>query len=86
MARKNAPDPEPDVERGMEVDPEAVPTDGSADTVQRLLLAKGYQFDRTGTMTPATTAAVIHFQTANGLEPTGVVGRGDDPTWKKLNE
>ncbi len=70
----------------MAVDPDAVATEGSVDKVQQLLIAQGYQFERTGTMTAATRDAIIHFQTTHGLEPTGVVGRGDDPTWKELNK
>ncbi len=80
------PDPETTAEPGLAVDPEAISTEGSVDKVQQLLLAKGYSFDRTGTMTAATIDAITHFQVSNGLEPTGVVGRGDDPTWRALNK
>jgi peptidoglycan hydrolase-like protein with peptidoglycan-binding domain len=85
MARTSTPD-EPEVEPGLALDPDAVPSDRSATVVERLLAAKGYQFERTGKMTPAVIEAVRHFQASVGLEVNGAVGRGDDPTWKELNK
>ena len=49
--------------------------------IQLLLVAKGYSTNQDGVFGPATKAAVIAFQTAASLKPTGIV---DGATWTAL--
>lgn len=86
MARRSETQPDEVPNPGMVVDPTVEPTEGSVSTVQRLLGAAGYSIERNNLLTNETKDAIRHFQITNGLEPTGVVGRGDDPTWKALNK
>ena len=64
---------------------EAETPSGAVKKVQSLLQDKGYLVASTGVNDNATVDAVKHFQSAQGLPATGMVGRGDDPTWKALN-